>query len=86
MTDFRSDAMERIVFVTGESAIVRTSRIMQVRDFINSGRKEEEVFIESCENPGTVRSSLYNAISSSPYFNKRCYVVQRKHRIYLMRR
>lgn len=72
--------------MNGEAVNVRTNRIQQVRDFIESGEAEREVAINDCETIGTVRATIYNTIMSRPYFKTRCYAERRKHRLYLVRR
>lgn len=65
---------------------IRTNRIQQVRDFIESGEAEREVIVHEDEMNSTVRTSLRNCIASRPYFKARCYVEQRNYRVFLVRR
>ena len=76
----------REVVKDGKTVTVRTSRIQQVRDFIESGATETEIPVAECEYIGTVTSALHNAIVNSPYFFRRCAVIQRRRRVYLVRR
>ena len=78
--------METIGMLNGEAVTVRSNRIKQVRDFIESGEPEREIFINECEMLGTVRATLHNTIMSRPYFKTRCYAEQRNSRLYLVRR
>lgn len=63
----------------------RINRIEQVRDFLNSGEKEQEIVVQEDENITTVRAALHNAIQYHPYFRERCYLVARKMRLYIVR-
>ena len=72
--------------MSGDTIIIRTNRIEQVRNFIESGEPEREVAVNEGETIGTVRSTLQNTIVSRPYFKARCYVEQRNWRLYLVRR
>ena len=70
----------------GRTVTVRTSRIQQVRDFIESGKPEQEIPVHECEFMATVCSAIHNAIKNSAYFSARCAVVQRNHKVWLIRR
>ena len=74
------------VKIEGGTINVRTNRIMQIQDFLESGETEREIIVQEYERLTTVRAALHNAIRDHPYFRDRCYIIARNMRLYLVRR